>query len=221
MSKSKFLRTSLLSASALICASLVSPALAQDNNKDFSGVYGGAEVGYSSIDADLILSDGIVDASVDLGKITGLSYGGFIGARVQARNNIVYGIEGYFGGSTNSVSATANGVTAKVNTGRTFGVDGILGYAVSNKVMVFAHGGYINKSLKFSIHDDFISISTSDSEGGWRYGGGVEMKIKKNVSARVKATFGKISSEVFNDGVHNVDIDFKLFSVTAGVLVSF
>ena len=221
MSKLKFLRTSLLSATALIGVSLASPALAQDNDKGFSGVYVGTEVGYSSIKTSVGISDTNLSASVDLGKLTGLSYGGFIGARVQARNKIVYGIEGYFGGSTNSDSATANGVTAKVNTGRTFGVDGILGYAVSNKVMVFAHGGYINKSLKFSIHDDFISLSISDSEGGWRYGGGVEMKIKKNVSARVKATFGKISSEVFNDGVHNVDIDFKLFSVTAGVLVSF
>jgi outer membrane immunogenic protein len=197
--KIKFIRASLLSASALICASLVSPALAQDNDEDFSGIYGGAEVGFLGIDTNV--------SGID--NVNGVYYGGFLGARGQNDSGFVYGVEGYFGGSSNNLTLSGGGLTANLGTGRIFGVDGIVGYVASDKVLIFAHGGYVNAKLNLTANTT-PPLAISDTEGGWRAGGGVEIKIKNNVNGRVKLSYGKFS-----------DSDLNFFSALAGILFNF
>ena len=188
-----FFRSSLFSTIVLICANLVSPAQAQG---DFSGGYAGAEVGYLGIDTNGILTN----------DPNGVYYGGFLGYRGQNSSGLVYGIEGYFGDSSANASEMIGPITVNVDMGRIFGFDGILGYAASNKVLIFAHAGYIN--AKITLSTPSLPISVSDSEGGWRAGGGVEVILKNNVNIRVKISYGEIE-----------DIDF--FSALAGILVTF
>lgn len=185
-------------AAALVFSSLASPALADDEDGDFSGGYAGGEVGYLSVDTDI----GI------LGNIGGVYYGGYMGYRGQSDNRMVYGVEGYFGGASNNTTITVGSASATVDMGRIFGVDGILGYAASDKVLVFAHAGYVNAKVMASTSGIAPPVTVSDSEGGWRAGGGIEVKMSEKVNGRLKLSYGKIE-------------DLKFFAAIAGLQVGF
>ena len=195
-SKNLFFRTSVFSAAALALAGWLSPAQAQDEGSDFGGVYVGGEVGYSRVD----------DNNVFVGNTGGVYYGGFFGVRGQSNGGFVYGVEGFAGSASNSTTVTVGNVVANLDIGRVLGVDGIIGFAASDRVLIFAHGGYINAKVTASTNTPPMAVSAS--EGGWRAGGGIEVKLKNNVHGRAKISYGDIE---------NIDI----LSATGGILIIF
>lgn len=193
----KFSMATFLSLVGILAVAEFS-AQAQDQDKSFEGGYVGGEVGFLNVDTDISI----------LGNIGGVYYGGFLGVRGQSDNGFVYGIEGYFGGASNDATITVGSASAMIDMGRIFGVDGVLGYAASSKVLVFAHGGYMNAKVTASTSGIAPPVVISDSEGGWRAGGGIEYRFNKNINGRAKLSYGKIE-------------DVGFFSALFGVLVPF
>jgi outer membrane immunogenic protein len=173
---------------AVAACLLATPAFADD--EDFTGGYVGAEVGYSHAKLNVPMipytegSDGVY-------------YGGFVGYRYQSAGGFVIGAEAFGGSDSNDF------VFDLVNVGRILGVDAVLGYA-TGRVLIFGDVGYVNGKL--------TAVGFSETDGTVRYGGGVEVRLAKNVSGRIKATMAKFKKE---------GVEVKNTTATAGVLVEF
>ncbi|HWK95983.1 MAG TPA: outer membrane protein [Pseudolabrys sp.] len=188
---SGFAAAGLLSASIMpVAAADVSPV-----NKVFSptraftwsGVYAGVNAGYAFGDADSFLAVG--------GATNPLSskYDGFIGG-VQLGYNwqtgpAVFGVEVEMNYA--DVSGTALIPTTTVTTTNKlewFGAArGRIGYAF-DRVMPYVAGGFAFGKNKLEVNDlaNNVRISDTATHVGWTLGGGVEMAVRENWSARVE-----------------------------------
>jgi outer membrane autotransporter protein len=147
-------------------------SVAQADDKNFDGVYAGAELGYNSFD----FTDGL--------KKDAIYYGGFVGYRMQMDNNLVFGLEGRFGDS--SASSDLSG-TAEIKAGRQLGVDATLGYAFGQKkdILTYAFVGYTD--VKMTVKDGNQSDSVTGD--GVRFGLGTEYVLSDNLSLRLTGAY--------------------------------
>ena len=142
---------------------LTTTAFAQEN-KPFSGLYGGVEAG---VDWTKLAND--------LKRDRSLYYGGVIGYRQQMDNGTVFGLEGTFGDS--GYNNNALGLKSEyewstsVVLGQTFGDGGNL---------IYGKAGYAQATF-----NPVGTPNDSFNDGGWRFGGGYERALSENVSVRL------------------------------------
>lgn len=172
---------------------LTTGAMAQATN--FSGVYLGAIGGYTSYNFD-----GLNDS------IGGTTFGGVVGYRAPVTDNIVAGVEGFvtFGQANKDFVVLAQ--TVNVNADESYGFNGTLGFVV-DQALVYALLGY--GWTGFTAADTIgLGLTSSDSEGGVRAGGGVEFKISEEMAVRVQGEWQDFSGANSVSGIAGLIFSF-------------
>ncbi|MEO0441745.1 MAG: porin family protein [Pseudomonadota bacterium] len=153
------------------------PAFAEEK-KDFEGFKATALIGYDNGDfGEFVTIDGV---SIDLNNAEGLFYGLNIGYDRQT-GRLVYGIELE---ATDSAADLSDTILGQVELGRDLYAGGRLGYAVSNKSMIYAKAGYTDARLRTV---GFQSIG----DDGFRLGAGAEHRFGKSFFARAEYRFSE------------------------------
>jgi outer membrane immunogenic protein len=164
---------------------------------NWTGLYLGANVGYSWNDADVsdVTVNGAAYAYTGSKLNTdGFSVGGQIGYNYQLLNNIVLGIEADLQWADQS-DTNSLGDTAKVDYFGT--VRGRVGYAVDRFLpyvtggLAYAHGKVSLAYPEGTYKDDKVLL-------GWTIGGGVEYAITNNLSAKAEYLYTDFSGETYN-----------------------
>lgn len=148
----------------------------------WSGVYGGAVLGYGFGDTDVAANNINTD-----GFIAGL----FGGAQLQS-GSFVYGGETDFG--YNWMSGSNAGVTTEA------GIEGSLrarlGYAATERLLVYGTGGVAVGRM------EVVNAAGSDTNTmvGWTAGAGVDARLTDKVFGRLEYRYTDYANKVFNPG---------------------
>jgi outer membrane immunogenic protein len=216
------MRTNILKAGAAVAALLVAaPAIAADAIEappeppvsdvvdyapasTWSGIYGGASLGYTWGKFDSSAGD------VDADGISGL---GFVGVNQQT-GNIVYGVEGDLGYS--DAKESIGGAEAKQGL---FGsARARLGYAF-DPFMLYGTAGVAATQAKVS---DAVG-EDKNTHLGWTVGVGGEALVTENVFTRIEYRYSDYGAKDYNTGAGGTAISsgFSDHSVRAGIGLKF
>ncbi|MBK5912573.1 hypothetical protein CCR85_13870 [Rhodothalassium salexigens] len=218
---------------ALVAASTIallsSQAYAQ-NAEPFTGAYGDLGFGYEnnnvSINEDVLnIKDLGFDADglfLDLG----------LGYRYQFQNNFVLGLEGRFDYSfaDTKVGSEPLGLQTNLEKGRSFGVNGTIGYALSDRTLANVKVGYVNSKVTADPLDKDLGDASKNLDG-LRLGGEVNYMLTSfmGVRAGMDYTFynslsneklGGIGFEL-DDATVAPGIDLNSWRVGTGIFVQF
>jgi len=166
---------------------------------------------------------------------SGFIGGGQIGYNWQVSPNWVLGVEGMFDGADirsdtgtvtvpvpSAIDPTTFTATAKVDWITTVGAR--FGYAVNNWLWYGkAGGGWVHDRVTVNDITDGLSVSVSDTRGGWMAGGGIEYGFTPNWTARVDYTHIGLS-DVTNTGLFvgdTITLSRHFDMVTAGINYKF
>ena len=149
---------------------------------DWTGLYIGLNAGYSSATMSETPSDGSGSGSAAMpGGIGGAQ----IGYNYQI-GGVVFGFEADFDGSMATKSITAGSVSGTNQIPWIGTLRGRIGYAF-DRVLVYATAGGAATQVLSTVNVGAIgSASTSNTTGAWTAGGGLEMALTDNLSARVE-----------------------------------
>ena len=149
---------------------------------DWTGLYIGLNAGYSSATVSETPSDGSGSGSAAMpGGIGGAQ----IGYNYQF-GGVVLGFEADFDGSMATKSITAGSVSGTNQIPWIATLRGRVGYAF-DRVLVYATAGGAATQVLSTVNVGAIgSASTSNTTGAWTAGGGLEMALTDNLSARVE-----------------------------------
>jgi outer membrane immunogenic protein len=164
------------------------PPVAPESAINWTGAYGGVQLGGASGATDLYLPSSAYSGSWNNSGFIG---GGHLGYNYQYKS-FVFGVQGSF--DLLSVSGTLNNYAnfaPNIFTARSYhdwlaSVDGRVGYAVKN-YLFYAIGGYA-----FVANNSVLSVnaaqvaSVSNTINGYDVGGGVEYAINNQWSARAE-----------------------------------
>jgi outer membrane immunogenic protein len=159
---------------------------------NWTGFYIGAHGGYGT--ASLRDSDGFFA-------------GGHAGFNYQFANRFVFGVEGDLAWSNigSSISSTSFGVTASASaTIDAIGsLRGRIGYGL-DRVLVYATGGvaFAHNELIASVTIPPVTASISDDRThiGWTVGGGVEVLVMNNLTAKVEYLYSDYGTQTYFAG---------------------
>lgn len=170
----------------------------------WSGVYGGAVLGYGFGDTDV----GANNINTD-GFITGI----FGGAQMQS-GAFVYGGETDIG--YNWMKGTNAGVTSKA------GVEGSLrarlGYAATDDLLVYGTGGVALGRMKVTN----AAGSDTNTMVGWTAGAGVDAKLTDQIFGRLEYRYTDYANKAFNPGgAGAVNVDASQNRVMLGLGLHF
>ncbi|TNE63663.1 MAG: hypothetical protein EP335_08875 [Alphaproteobacteria bacterium] len=174
----------------LAATTLLAGAASAQDEKPFDGVYAGVETG---VDWTKMSGDNKFDRSI--------YYGGVLGYRVQADNDMVMGLEGTFG--DNGYNSNRNGV----NTDYEWSASAILGQAFGNSLF-YGKAGYVRQKVDYEI-EATCTTCVDHKDGGWRFGGGYEYAMANGISLRTGVDY-----TTYGDGV-------KSWQGKAGLLVTY
>jgi outer membrane immunogenic protein len=194
----------LTAATAALGLGLAAPAFAQDSEKaPFTGVRVEALGGYDN------LSSGDDNST---GK-DGFVYGGALGYDAQV-GGVVLGVEGEITGSTTKVRATdvlTAGDRLRVGAGRDLYVGGRIGYAVSDRALIYAKGGYTNARVNIDYAVGTARIEDHTNLDGYRVGAGVEYNVTPRAYVKAEYRYSHYGQ------ADDYDIDANRNQVLAGV----
>jgi outer membrane immunogenic protein len=225
---------SLLASFATLIALTVAPAMAADMRMpvkapppvaasvyNWSGFYIGAHVGGTWGDKDWPLTDSnavflLFPGFPHFGShdVSGLIAGGQIGFNWQAPgSNWVLGIEAQASWSNADGEHTIDALGFRTDVEWLGTVTGRLGYAF-DRVLVYAKGGF---AFAHDQHELFFlggspSLFTDKTRTGWTVGGGAELALWQNWSAKLEYNymdFGK-KDVTFTDTVNDVFLTFNV-----------
>jgi outer membrane immunogenic protein len=116
--------------------------------------------------------------SGDVGESGSISMNGFIGGAQLGYNwqinNIVFGLEADFQGSSQKYSEAVDGLSSSVSMNYFGTLRGRLGLA-QDRWLTYITGGYAYQNLKFSANSpSFGSVSSNSTRGGYAVGAGFE-----------------------------------------------
>lgn len=186
-------------AAAMVAVGGLASSVQAAGSAPFTGVYAGAEVGYNH-QSSIFLAPPATGYS-------GVYYGGFAGARKQFSNNLVIGGEFFVGDSSADRSTGGSGSVFTISAERALGFDGLLGVAVSDNTLLFATVGYLNSKFT-TVLSSITTSTTTFTQNDVSFGGGVEVKLTKAISVRLKTTYAKTNfSKVLNSTV-GVQVNF-------------
>ncbi|MBL4803094.1 MAG: porin family protein [Emcibacter sp.] len=183
-----FNRLKIALASTALAATIMAPqAQAGLDGNPFEGLYLGFNANYSKVKTEATYE--ILNASTN--TFNGISstdnssgYGGVLygGIGTNIWGPLYVGVEGGLG--LNGGIATVSDGTSSfgLKAGFSFDVNTRFGMTISDRVLVYALGGYT--SMKFSSRG--FSESQSKSLGGYRYGAGFEVGIMEDIALRIE-----------------------------------
>lgn len=175
------------SATLAIAFTMAASATVQEPSSDkkhFDGLYIGAELGVSYLD-------------LNGGDQAGLYYGGLAGWRRQSDSGFVFGLEGTFGTSDNSIDDDPGFTTiAPLDFDHQWSAAATFGKAFgrSKNNLIFAKIGY--QESKFSFDLDNAPIDVPDTflqtfkNDGLLLGAGYERALSDQMSLRLSADYG-------------------------------
>lgn len=170
----------------------------------WAGPYVGVYGGYTWEDVD----------TVPFGNVNndGFAAGGFAGWTGQS-GSIVYGVEADLGYSwadgSNGVIATETGIEGSLRAR--------LGYAVNDRLLIYATGGGAAQQLEVS-GGGFADEKTML---GYTVGAGVDAKLTEQVFARVEYRYSDFGSKTFNLGGVGTNVDSSSNKVHVGLGLKF
>ena len=156
---------------------------------------------------------------------TGFIGGGQAGYNFQS-GNVVFGVEASISGTTldDSHRSLVSPVTVRYNTdiSTIATVTGRLGI-VADRALFYVKGGWAGANVGISGTNTGIpdSFSIDDWRNGWTVGGGVEMKVTRNVSLGLEYSYIDLGSENYTGITATAlpfaitDHDTQIHSVTA------
>lgn len=153
---------------------------------DWTGLYVGGNGGYGFATASVTGTLGALSAT-ESENLSGFVGGVQAGADYQMGPAVV-GIEADFDGSTQSLTVTAPGITGTDKIPWLGSVRAVGGFAI-NRVFVYGTGGLGFGEFSSTVTAGGVSVTDSASRTAWVVGGGVEVGITPNLSARVEYLF--------------------------------
>lgn len=187
---------------------------------NWNSVYFGGNVGYAAATATETFSGG-ANGTASTNISTGLG-GAQIGSNYQV-GNVVFGFEADFDGVMGTKSMLAPGTASgNVQIPWLATLRGRLGYAF-DRYLVYATAGGAAGEFRTNINlTNGDSTETTNTHSAWTAGGGVEVGVTDNVSARLEYLY--VQSGTFNVGVvDNVTVGARVQEnlVRAGLNVRF
>lgn len=150
----------ILAATALILATVATPAFAQSEDKPFEGFHVAAVTGWDHVDDGVDKEDGVTG-----GVAAGYDF--------QLKDaGVVLGLEGE---ATLATTERCVG-TSCIKAGRDLYAGARVGIPVSDTVMVYAKGGYTNARANYTLNGTTV---TTDDLDGVRAGVGIEGVVGK------------------------------------------
>ena len=205
------MRIALFAAALAASTALAAPAFAQDSGDEssFTGPRAEGIVGWDRAESGENLEGDARD---------GVVYGGAVGYDVQM-GQAVLGAEAELTGST--TKDTARDVLAAddrldVKAGRDIYLGGRVGFAVGDRALIYAKGGYTN--ARINTHYDapgVAGVKTGENLDGWRAGAGAEVKLGGKVYAKAEYRYSNYGNA---DGY---DINLDRHQVVGGVGIRF
>lgn len=167
-----------------------------NEEKAFDGFKLGASLGRSSTSIDRKVAG--ETAKLDQSKKS-FDWRGYIGYDAQIGRNIVVGAELGLGGGGNSFEQKVGATNVKVDPGRSIDATGRLGLAAGNSVLFFGKAGWAWQQFELTATPagaGATPVKSKIKEGGFLYGGGVEVALTPSIAIR-----GEYDRVKFNDDI--------------------
>ena len=194
---------------------------------DWSGFYVGGTLGYgwSEVDISLVPFLGRADPDGD-----GFVAGGYIGYNYAFHNNVIVGVEGDIvysdidGDSAMRFPAPAETWTSEIEWMTS--IRARLGYAVTNRALLFVTGGWAWADYKGKIYNGLGSVgfreAYSETFDGYTLGAGGEFAFARNWVAKLEYRFSDFGDERFSlPATVPFDVDLKVHEVRGGLAYKF
>jgi outer membrane immunogenic protein len=196
------------------------PAPPAGGSSSWSGFYAGAVGGFAQTDSRI--QDNYLGTGDSLGEFDGDWFGhkpsGFLGGLAAGYNwqsgRLVYGLEGDIAASslskTSFEGSSSDGLITRLGVVST--LRGRLGYSISDPLLIYGTAGVAGGYFSSVGGDRGSSPGWEESRSvlslgrwklGWTAGGGAEMKLGNNWSARLEylyADFGRNKGTINDDG---------------------
>ncbi len=206
-------RTTGLLAIFVIVAVLTLPAYTFAQDKAFSGLYGGVELGRQNIIGGSLIDD--VDVLTQDTRTVFAFQGGL---RYQFDLGLVIGIEGSLGflDGTLSLSEPANqlDITYENSKQTTLGLIGGFAFGAQKHWLLFGYVTEATREFDVTINQADVMFEQRDEQGFLRYGIGVEKQVFSHLNLRISAGTGRAD---FGDRQTNIDVKKKLEFTVGGV----
>ena len=201
-------------------------------NDVWSGPYVGAQIGGVSSKTDVEIASFAYKGNY---KLSGLSAGIFAGYNILSNSNVLFGVEGdinYISADKTKTVYTRNGNLALLNTSTNINYklrqywDASLrlrlGKVIDDKYLPYITGGVAWTKVGASYPGTVYNKAKKKTLSGWTAGAGVEVKINKNVNARIQYRYSDYGDATFTHGSVKSKIkNFKTHSIRAGISYSF
>ena len=201
-------------------------------NDVWSGPYVGAQIGGVSSKTDVEIATFSYKGNY---KLSGLSAGIFAGYNILSNSNVLFGVEGdinYISADKTKTVYTRNGNLALLNTSTNINYklrqywDASLrlrlGKVIDDKYLPYITGGVAWTKVGASYPGTVYNKAKKKTLSGWTAGAGVEVKINKNVNARIQYRYSDYGDATFTHGSVKSKIkNFKTHSIRAGISYSF
>lgn len=178
-------KVALTAAASL--AAIATPALAQDEDRQFQGPYVGATAGFDSLQAGSSNDD---DGNPNNDQSAeGIAYGVVAGYDIDMGKTVI-GIEGEYTDSSAEAGFDDGDfegfALGNVNANRDLYVGVRAGVKATPRTLIYAKGGYTNQKFDVRSLDGGQDFGYDLDTDGYRVGAGVEQKLGSNAFARVE-----------------------------------
>ena len=205
------------------------PPIAIDN---WSGPYLGIQIGGVSSKTDVSIASFGYKGDY---KLSGFSAGIFAGYNILSASDILFGVEG----DINYISADKTKTVYRRISNFTFLNTGTninyklrqywdaslrvrLGKVINDKYLPYITGGVAWTKVGASYPGTAYNKAKKKTMTGWTAGAGVEVKINKNINARIQYRYSDYGDATFTHGTVESKIkNFKTHSIRAGISYSF
>lgn len=195
------MKKTIISSAMFAAILLASPAAAQEEGSNFSGLTATVLGGFDSVR--------VKDVTInETDSQNGFVYGGAIGYDYNMRGAVI-GLETELTGATTKRRVEAGNDFAQIKAGRDIYVGARIGTTVTDNVLLYAKAGYTNARFRYSESIGGVSYSEGENYDGYRLGAGAEVAYGQ-MFGRVEYRFSDYGRP--EDG----DLALKRHQVVAG-----
>ncbi len=171
-------------------ATFADPAQAEE----FEGPFVGTAAGYSRDEVGPDLGDDII-LSRDIDQDAAY-FQLFAGYDYAVAKKVRLGIEAAFGiGADDEIRMSDGASSLELDPEHTFEITGRAGYLVTDKVLVYARGGYQNSRVETTVIEaGQPTFRDKDNADGWLAGSGVEYAFGDHLSSRIEYRYSDLGS---------------------------
>lgn len=218
-----------LFAVLLAASAAATPAFAQENESNFTGVRFEARAGWDSFGGRVTMTDpDDADETITVSSSQDKAgYGAELGYDFQLGPVVVGAYAGVDNSSTSRCFEIVGDDIGCLESGRNLYAGGRAGVVVAGNVLIYGRGGY-SRGRYSLVHVPDTDVATNyviaDTAGGYHYGGGVEMAFTPNFYGRieyVRTRYDRLDTVSPLDDDIDVGIRTRRNQVFAGVGLRF